>query len=157
MNKINKIDYFFEHNYTDELKNISIFTNENGYELFSKYEVVKNDEFYTVKIKYTFTEKYFYNLINAFAYCIFDHRNKIIKSQQVEKLDEELKGLSFSILRYKNLLSKKIPLEEKTVYVAKLNESMLRKNKVKKDLNQFIKEVLIWQEAQFNGFKIKSK
>lgn len=157
MNKINKIDYFFEHNYTDELKNISIFTNENGYELFSKYEVVKNDEFYTVKIKYTFTEKYFYNLINAFAYCIFDHRNKIIKSQKVEQLDEELKGLSFSILRYKNLLSKKIPLEEKTVYVAKLNESMLRKNKVKKDLNQFIKEVLIWQEAQFNGFKIKSK
>lgn len=157
MNKINKIDYFFEHNYTDELKNISIFATEKGYDLFHKYEIVKINDYYVVKVKHTFTEKTFFNLINAFAYCILDHRNKIIKSQRVERLDEELKGLTFAIHRYKNLLSKEIPLDEKTIFVAKLNESMLKKNKVKKDLNEFINEVLHWQEAKFNDFKIRSK
>lgn len=157
MNKINKIDYFFENNYTNELKNISMFITDNGYELFNKYEIKRINDFFRVNIKHSFTEKTFSNLINAFSYCILDHRNKIIKSQQVEKLDEELKGLNFSILRYRNLLTKSIPLDEKTVYVAKLNESMLKKNKVKKDLHEYIKEVLIWQEAQFNHFKIRSK
>lgn len=157
MNKINKIDYFFEHNYTNELKNISIFLHENGYELFNKYEIIRSGDYYKVNVKYTFTEKVFSTLINAFAYCILDHRNKILKSQKVEQLDEELKSLSFSILRYKNLLTKQISIDEKTVFVAKLNESMLKKNKVKKDLNEYIKEVLLWQNAQFNQFKIKSK
>lgn len=157
MNRINKIDYFFENNYTNDLKNISMFVNESGYELFNKYTITKIQDYYKITIKYTFTEKTFSNLINAFSFCVLDHRNKILKSQKVEQLDEELKGLNFSILRYQNLIAKSIPLDDKTVYVAKLNESMLKKNKVKKDLNEYIKEVLNWQEAQFNSFKIKSK
>lgn len=157
MNDINKIDYFFEHYYTADLKNISMFKIDDGYELFNKYMINKVGVYYNISHKNSYTNKTFFSLLNAFAYCIYDHRNKIIKSQQVEIMDAELKSLDFSIARYKHLISKKIPFDNKTVYIAKLNESMLRQNKVKKDLDFYIKESLNWQDSQFNQFKNKYK
>lgn len=150
MNELTKIDEFFNKQNTNEIKNISLFKTTDGYELFYKYNISKIKEFYQVTYKYNYTVKNFSSLINAFSYCIFDHRNKINMANRVETLDEILKGVNFEIIRYNDLLASTKKVDDKLIYAAKLNECVYKKKRVKKEISKYVDESIKWQEKQLN-------
>jgi hypothetical protein len=154
MNEFNKIDDFFKNQNTPEIQNVSLFRNGNGYELFYKYNIKKIDNLFEVSYKFNYTVKYFSSLLNAFSYCIFDHRNKIPMAQKIENLDFSLRSLNFEVIRYHQLISNTKLSDETLIYSAKLNESMVKLSSVKKEISYYTKESINWQEKQF---KLKNK
>lgn len=151
MNELTKIDEFFNKQNTNQIKNISLFKTADGYELFYKYNITKIEEFYQVTYKYSYTVKNFSSLINAFSYCIFDHRNKISMANRIESLDTVLKGVNFEIIRYNDLMTSSKIVDDKLIYAAKLNESLNKKKKIKKEIGRYIDESIKWQEKQLNS------
>ena len=154
MNELNKIDDFFKNQNTSEIQNVSLFRTNNGYELFYKYNIKKIDNLFEVSCKFNYTIKYFSSLLNAFSYCIFDHRNKIPMAQKIENLDFSLRSLNFEVSRYNQLISKTNLSDEILIYSAKLNESMVKLSSVKKEISSYVNESINWQEKQF---KLKNK
>jgi hypothetical protein len=154
MNEFNKIDDFFKNQNTSEIQNVSLFRNGNGYELFYKYNIKKIDNLFEVSYKFNYTVKYFSSLLNAFSYCIFDHRNKIPMAQKIENLDFSLRSLNFEVTRYNQLISNTKSSDETLIYSAKLNESTAKLSSVKKEIAYYINESINWQEKQF---KLKNK
>jgi hypothetical protein len=155
MNKnLNKIEKFFNTSLSEEVKNFCMFKTDNGYELFCRYEVFKQNGLFHVRQKYNYTEKTFSSLINAFSWCVFDHRNKILKANALEKLDNYLNSANFDITLYSKLLTtKNLSIESESLYLNKLNEGELKKKRIEKEINFYNKEAILWQEKQLYAQK----
>lgn len=150
MTDIKKIDNFFNNQNISELKNVSLFKTPTGYELFYRYNIDKTENVFKVSNKFNFTIKYFSSLINAFSYCVFDHRNKIQIANAIENLDTSVQSLNFEIKRLNHLLNKKIPISEKLIYSAKLSESVIKLKQVNKEMSFHVNKSIEWQKNQFN-------
>lgn len=150
MTDLKKIDNFFNNQNISELKNVSLFKTSTGYELFYRYNIDKTENVFKVSNKFNFTIKYFSSLINAFSYCVFDHRNKIQIANAIENLDTSVQSLNFEIKRLNHLLTKKIPISEKLIYSAKLSESVIKLKQVNKEMSFHVNKSIEWQKNQFN-------
>lgn len=133
-----------------DLEYISIFKiDENTYEVFSQFNIVKEPLGITVnsiskeKI-YTFD-----SMKNAICYCIFERQKKYGIANRIIELDRSISGLSVAIEIHKKLFKKSKITEEKLIYLAKLNEEKLKKHRMVLELDNFLKESNYWQIAQY--------
>lgn len=147
---LTKIDKFFNREYQRGMNEISIFLNEDGsYDLFDTYTIVKNNSKYDVFKKTSYLRKTFYSLKNAVSWCIFEKRNKVQKTTQLESLDRHIEGLDVAIQLHHHLIKKSKNNDSKLIYQAKLtDEEQKRKNYIR-ELDKLIKESMTYQLDTF--------
>lgn len=141
-NQLEKIAKFLYKEYcNNDFTDVSIFKNEfNEYELFEKFFITKNNHSYKVTYKHSFTEKIFFSLKNAVAFCIFEHCNKITQSQRVEFLDSMISSVENNILRYRKFIKNTVSVDDKLIYVAKLSHDLIKKKTYSNELKKYLNE-----------------
>lgn len=147
-----KIYDFFNKDFIRNISDIAILKHEDGsYELFDKYIVqgTKNDGF-TVSVKYTFNNVFFYSLKNAVTWCIFQKRNKLREANRVEYLDKSLESIRNMIVWHKTLIKKVTDPEIRLIYLAKLSYDDSKRRTLLKELNSFLQEGKGWQNNRLH-------
>lgn len=133
-----------------DLTNTIVYQDEYGrYQLFNRYEIKQEKDWYTVTKAGTHTSYNFYSLKNAVTWATLDKRGLILDSFRVHHLDGVLSGLEFNIKMHDRFIKKSKDSEDKLLHIIKLKENKVRKNQVLKELSKFIDSVKTWQLRQF--------
>lgn len=123
---------------------------ENGYELFGKYTIRQVNRTYVVNTYNTDLNEHFYSLKNAVIWVTLYDNNQIADAKRMISLDSALEGAIFEIELNEALSKKSKNLESKSIHIAKILESKMKKNNVKREIDQFEKKVKRWQYQQFS-------
>jgi len=147
---LDKLDKFLKKEFVNKVNDIAIFKDSNGtYELFDRYIIKKNEQYYTLVCKYGSIEKTFMSLKNAVTWCIFDKRNKLDVLARIENLDRMLEGIDVSINIHKRLIEKSKDKELRLIYAAKLSQEQVKRKKYLNELLVFINDSKYWQSQRF--------
>lgn len=151
MNNTHKIEKFLQKELASGLNDICIIDYGNGtFELFNQYTVKKDAlGLYTVNHILIFVEQKFSSLKNAFTWCIFHKNKRFTDSKRIEELDMQLNSIAVRMFQQKKLLGKSKDLEHKLIYTAKLHEEKIKKNRMLKELSQYINISKQWQTKKF--------
>lgn len=147
---IQKVEKFFSTKFVNQLTDILIFQNEDGvYELFNKYQIKKEDDFFKVTMNLSSNEKKFTFLKNAVAWCIFDSKNKFFQATRIEYLDRMISGADLNIANSKRLISKTDEMESKLIYVSKLTQELVKKKQMVEEIKDFLQQSRRLQTKKF--------
>lgn len=134
-----------------KLQDIVIYEDDDGtYKLFGTYFIKKGKQEYIVGSNSWDKTFVFGNIKNAVSWCTFHKRNKIYEANRIIELDRKLGTAELEIKILKRKFAKADTLEEKLIYLAKLNENKLKKVAFNEELYSFVIESKNWQERRFN-------
>lgn len=135
------------------LQNIVIFKEQNGeYSLYNKYSIKKNaDGIYVVYVIGTYTEKRFYKLKNAVAWCSFDKRTMYRDARRLHQLDQLVFSMDTEIQLHSGLIKRTKDDEAKLIYLSKLTQEKARKRNFIMELDHFLNEFKRWQTTMFDS------
>jgi hypothetical protein len=135
----------------DALKDIIIFREASGeYNIYDRYVVSKNtDGIYTVTVLGTHTEKNFYKLKNAVAWCSFDKRTLYKDANRLHQLDQLIFGMDTEIQIHTGLIKKASTEEAKLIYLSKLTQEKAKKRNFTYELSHFLNDFKRWQDGLF--------
>jgi sulfatase maturation enzyme AslB (radical SAM superfamily) len=136
----------------DHLKKIVIIQLDDGsYELYDKYRIQKKqDGTYLVTVYGTFTEKNFYKLKNATAWCGYDRRNYNRDAKRIHQLDQMIYSMDNEIQIHTALVKKAKVMETKLIYLSKLTEDKAKKRKFSDELSRFLTEFDRYQNKLYD-------
>lgn len=127
-----------------------IYQDTNGtYRLYGEYSIKKNDEGYLMSKDATHTVHIFTELKNAVTWVTFDKSNYIMDASRVLYLDSILSGTLENLKLHQKLAKNGKNLEARTIILTKLNEDMLKKQKLLTELENFVNKANAWQHKQF--------
>lgn len=145
-----KVSEFLAKEFHNKVGEIAIFQHEDGtYEFFNKYYIKEDSTGYQVSFKYSSTVKLFNSLKNAVTWCIFENRNKFGKAQRIEHIDKMICSTDLNIQIHKRLIHKSKDLENKLIYIAKLNEDQIKRKSYIREMTDYINESKYWQTQKF--------
>ena len=122
---------------------------ENHYFLFGSYNVLEDDLGFKIT-KSTDDPVYFSDLKSAVAWCVFDKNKKSSYIKRLIELDIELSSLNVSIYQHKKLLKKAREIEDKYIYLAKLEEEKVKFKKLNEELKSYISTSKAWQQKKYS-------
>ena len=135
----------------NNLADLSVFRDQDGsYHLFDKYIISRVKDEYQVTINSFDTNKTFYTLKHAVAWCTFDKRNMIVDSNRIYDLDKKVAGLESTIQGHQKLIKSAKNMDDKLIYLAKLGEEKMRKRQLYDELGRYIDTSKSWQTTRFN-------
>lgn len=127
-----------------------IYQEPNGtYRLYGDYSIKKNDDGYLMTKDATYTSHTFTELKNAVTWITFDKSNYIMDASRVLYLDSILSGTLENLKLHQKLAKSGKNLEARTIILTKLNEDMLKKQKLLAELENFVEKANAWQHKQF--------
>jgi hypothetical protein len=146
------LEKFLKSDVLGELEDVIIFQNTDGsYELFNSYIISKNKQNeYIVTMHTTYTERCFFNLKHAVAWCTFDKRNMLYKANRILELDGLLAGLEVDISLHTKIFKNSKESSNKLIFLAKLNEDKMKKKQFTDELYTYINDSKKWQTKRFN-------
>lgn len=147
-----KVENFIKKEINSKLSNVLLLKDStlNEYFLFNKYfvkEVSKN--LYEVFFTYSDKKYTFKSLKNAFCFCVFDKANKFTDSIKIQHLDMSLSSIDISIYQLKKILKKTKDFDQKMIFIAKLNNKLLRKKRIQGQLEYYINTANFWQYNKY--------
>ena len=135
----------------NNLADLSVFKDQDGsYHLFDKYIISRVKDEYQVTINSFDTNKTFYTLKHAVAWCTFDKRNRIVDSNRIYDLDKKVAGLESTIQGHQKLIKSAKNIDDKLIYLAKLGEEKMKKRQLYDELGRYIDISKSWQTSRFN-------
>ena len=135
----------------NNLADLSVFKDQDGsYHLFDKYIISRVKDEYQVTINSFDTNKTFYTLKHAVAWCTFDKRNRIVDSNRIYDLDKKVAGLESTIQGHQKLIKSAKNMDDKLIYLAKLGEEKMKKRQLYDELGRYIDISKSWQTSRFN-------
>lgn len=148
---INKVNDFFNREYSRGAAEISIFKNDDGsYDLFNTFIITSEKGKYNVTKKTSFLLKEFASLKHAVTWCIFEQRNKITETKRIEDLDRLIYSADAAIELHRYLISKTKDTNNKLIYYAKLSDEEAKRKKFIQEIADLIRESKGWQTKRFN-------
>jgi len=144
----NKLENFFNKELTPRLKDLLIVRGGDGsYHLFGKYKIVKDIHGYfrvenTKKISEPIR---FGSLKHAVTYCVFEKNNRKEYNKRILELDDSLCSLDAAIAMHKKLLLSKKPLEDKAIFLTKLEEEKRKKRRLSEEMGYYVETSKRWQ------------
>jgi hypothetical protein len=134
----------------NNLADLSVFRDQDGsYHLFDKYIISRVKDEYQVTINSFDTNKTFYTLKHAVAWCTFDKRNRIVDSNRIYDLDKKVAGLESTIQGHQKLIKSAKNMDDKLIYLAKLGEEKMRKRQLYDELGRYIDTSKSCQTTRF--------
>ena len=136
----------------ESLQKILIYQETDGsYKAYGTYSITKNiDGIYTVSVKGTYTEKNFYKLKNALAWCSFDKRMMYRESNRLHQLDQLVFGVDTEIQIHSRLMKKAKNEESTLIYLSKLLQNKAKKRSFTNEITNYIGDYQRWQNKMFN-------
>jgi hypothetical protein len=135
----------------NNLADLSVFRDQDGsYHLFDKYIIRRVSDEYEVTVNSFDTNKTFYTLKHAVAWCTFDKRNMIVDSNRIYDFDKKVAGLESTIQGHQKLIKSAKNMDDKLIYLAKLGEEKMRKRQLYDELGRYIDTSKSWQTTRFN-------
>lgn len=153
INTEKKLTKFVINELSTALSNVFLFKDKqtNEYWLFNRYYITETSPgIFQVSFTYNDNKQMFNSLKNAMCYCIFDNANKFNETMVIKNLDTLQGGIDVSIYQLKSLIEKTKDFDSKMIFVAKLNEELLRKKRIKIQIDKFIAKA---KDLQSNRFK----
>lgn len=134
------------------LKDIIIFRDADGtYNIYGKYLISKDaDGIYNVVVIGYHTEKKFYKLKNAVAWCSYDKRNLLKDCKRIHQLDQMIFSMDTEIQLHSKLVKKTQNTENKLIYLSKLTQEKAKKSNFSKELNYYLNEYQKYQTWLFD-------
>ena len=143
---LNKLSEVIPKGDMKSLQEIAVYQDENGdFCLFNKYTIRKIDGLFTVMVDYVFDTHTFSSLKNAVVWCTLDKRNKILESNTVKTLDQQMTALDSAIVIHSTLAKKAKNDEDKLIYLSKLSQERAKKRKVLAEIDFYIEDSKRWQ------------
>lgn len=134
-----------------KLESISIFElAKNSYVVFGKYFVTKKSKsnvevaYHNKEVIYSFS-----SMKNAICWCIFDMRGKFLDANRIISLDRNIVNEQVQIEIHKKMFSKAKTLEEKLIFLAKLNEEKIKRSQMLNQLSDYIIQSDYWQQLKY--------
>jgi hypothetical protein len=155
MNKINKIKQFFSKELSKDLQNVLLLEVSGGsYLVFGKYSIVPKGECYEIR---TIKEPWRNNPILtdlriAIAWCIYDKCYMSPEARRLPEIDTELSGIKISLAALQQKFNKSSSLDDKCIYLAKIQETKYKKSRILRELNYYIGTTMLWQKEKFRQF-----
>jgi hypothetical protein len=132
------------------LQDVVIFRNNDGsYNLFNRYSIKRIGEQYEVSNNETWTTHTFSTLRNATIWCVADKRNKIYDAARILELDRKIGSVDTDISIFGRLIIRNKKIDDKLIFITKLDEAQSKKNALTAELNCYINLSNIWQTKQF--------
>lgn len=122
---------------------------KDKYQLYNQYSIEKSKGKYTMSKFHTHTTETFSMLRNAVIYTALDKQNRIMDAKRIVELDRLLEDASICIELYGKLSARAKDIDQKTIYLAKLNEDTLKKARIEEELAGFAVKNNRWQEENF--------
>jgi hypothetical protein len=155
MNKINKIKQFFSKELSKEVQNVMLLEVSDGsYLVFGKYNISPKGECYEIRtIQESWRDRpIFSDLKLSVVWCIYDIRCMTRETRRLPEIDTELSGIKVSLAMLQQKFNKSKSLDDKCVYLAKIQETKYKKSVILRELNQYIGSTSLWQKEKFNKF-----
>lgn len=139
---------------SDEIKNlqsISIFEiTTNKYLVFGKYYIYKKSKNNVDVLTYGGDLIHsFSNLRNAICWCIYDIRGRYNSCNRIIALDRNISSEEVQISVHERLFKKSKKMEDKLIFLAKLNEEKLKRKEMYNELEEYIHHSDIWQKKKY--------
>lgn len=158
MNKINKIKEFFSRELSKDLQDVLLLeVSDDSYLVFGKYSIVPKDRGYEVRtIKEPWrTNPIMSDLKIAVAWCTFDKYCMAKEIKRLPEIDVELSGIKVTLAALQKKLNNCTKLDDRFIYLAKIQENKYRKSRIIRELNQYIFITKRWQKEKFEEFDPK--
>jgi len=135
----------------DEIKKHIIYPDDNGYIMYDEY-VIKTPKHgdYVIEKFNTYTIKKFNSLRNAVMWATLDKSNKIMSARKVEELDILLASTDSHIQLQQKLLKSRKTTDSMSLAYTKLNEEVLKKTNIVRELDDYASMSNMLQAQQFN-------
>jgi hypothetical protein len=122
---------------------------DGTYHLYGEYSIRKIDTGYALTKNATYTSYTFTELKNAVTWVTFDKSNSILDAERVVYLDRALSSTLEHLKLHQKLSKNGKNLEARSIILAKLNEDILKKQKLLAELENFVEKANAWQHKQF--------
>ncbi len=147
---LKKIETFINKELNVNLSDAAIFKHSDGaYELFNKFIIRKVSD-YKFLVTTQNNQKAFSFLKNAVMWCTFKKRDKFHEMIRIEELDMMLSSIDMMIEHHKKLAFRAKNIEDKLLYISKLNEDKLKKQNIMYELNRYVLDAKYWQLKKFD-------
>lgn len=142
------------HDFRQKVKDLLIVReNDGSYNLFGKYFIHQLDGNYTVTLHNEPEEFTFSTLKYAVTWCIFEKQQKNKDIKRIADLDTQIASHDVNILQYKKLIEKYKTDDVKYIYMAKLSEEKIKKNRALKEINDYALTSKYWQSKKYDENK----
>ena len=134
------------------LQDLIIFQDSDGsYRLFEKY-TIRRGEKYGFDVTSTVSDKElsFCSLKNATAWCIFDKRDRFYETRRILELDAKLGSIDIDIQVHQKMFSRAKTADEQLIFVAKLHEDRIKKQRMTVELESYTTDSKAWQTKRFD-------
>jgi len=146
-----KVETFILKELHVNLSDAAIFKHDDGtYELFNKFMIRKISD-YKFLVTTDHEQRTFSFLKNAVMWCTFKHRDKFYEMLRIEELDQILSGIDVMIEQHNKLALSATNIENKLIYLAKLNEDKLKKQHLLHEIKQYVLDAKYWQLRRFDA------
>lgn len=144
-----KIEKFIEKE-LHSLKDILILRhNTNQYFLFDKYEITACKNQYLVELSDIYRTETFNYLPCAVTWCLYHFNKKHSALKRIQQLDNRLTSLDLSIKIHNRMLSEKRSTDDICVLETKLEDELLKKERLQRELHILIDASKRWQLKKF--------
>ena len=141
----------FTDSYLNKIKKSIIYKDDDGsVVLFDMYNIKKTNTGFRV-------EKYGNYLIElsslqiAVTYCTFDKKNLINQLFDIERLDRKLTDSDVNLQVHKRMSERAKTIDDKSLYLTKMNEDIVKKQKTKRYLSFYIDQAKDYQQKIFES------
>jgi len=134
-----------------QIKKHIIYPDENGYIMYDEYliKTLRSGDYVIEKFN-TYTVKKFNSLRNAVMWATLDKSNKIMYARKVEELDILLASTDSHIQLQQQLLKSRTTTDTMGLAYTKLNEEVLKKTNIVRELDDYASMSNTLQDQQFN-------
>ena len=146
-----KLDRMISNSEFAKLQDVVIFKDTDGtFNLFNKYHIRKKDATdIVVSLNNGDDVNSFFNMKNAVCWCVLDKIGKYQLADRVIDLDMHLSSVEVHISIHSRLFKKAKKIEDKLIYLAKLNQDKLQKTAMSEELSKYIQDSYNWQQKRF--------
>ena len=132
------------------LKDIAILNpGKEHYILFGRYEIKFTGKFYSVELFDIYRTEDFNFLQCAVTWCLHHHNKKHTHLRRIQQLDSRLTALDLSIKVHSRMLNQNKTFNDAGIIETKLEDEIIRKNQLQKELDVLISTSKIWQQNRF--------
>jgi hypothetical protein len=154
MNNATKFEQFIKRELTDDIKNLIVYQENGVYELFGKYVIRStNDGYYKVTTHPFAGEHLFVTIKNAVSWCTFDNAKRYHEARRIKDLDLRIASIDFDINIHKRMVKNAENIENKWIYIIKLEEDTFKKKMMLTEINSYINTSKMLQANRFSQKK----
>lgn len=152
---LNAIQKIIDPSTVNSIKKFVIIQEKNGYRVFEKYIITKDNKGFKVAKLYNDVTHMFLTLKNALTWCTLDNKNLIVESERVKFLDGQINGLVISTNLLERYLKNTKENDKKFIYSNKIVENKRKHSILLSEITNLSQKARNYQMSWLNQTSYK--